>query len=106
MAFGIEINRMEKNAGEMVGRQVEVACECWFTSSGSIRPLMIKFQDEEGEIQTIRELFIHSTEEKNYVGIASVEFDITLIFQGRRSRVRLIYFKEECRWVILTGESK
>lgn len=100
MAFGIGINTQETNAGNIRGRQMDIACECWFTSKGKIRPLMLKYQDERGEIHTINEIQVHSSEEKNYAGIPSVEFDVTLNCQGILSRVRLIFFKKECRWVM------
>ena len=55
--------------------QREVACECWFTSSGKIIPLMLKVKDGDGEIRIIRQIEIHSREQKMYAGIPSIEFD-------------------------------
>lgn len=100
MAFGIGVNTQGSNAGQIRGIQIEIACECWFTSTGNTKPLMIKFKDEEGGIQTITQIQIHFTEDKNYAGIPSVEYDTTIIYGGIQRKVKLIFFKEECRWIM------
>lgn len=100
MAFGIGVNTQKTEVPKLPGEQVDIACECWFTSKGHIRPLMLKYQDGQGEIHTIREILIWSEEEKNYAGIPSIEFAATLTYEGRERNVKLIYYKEECRWVI------
>lgn len=53
MAFGIGINNENQDAGMIRGSQQDIACECWFTQKGKIIPLMIKVQDEDGEIRCI-----------------------------------------------------
>ena len=51
MAFGIGTNAGNTNAGTVKGTQKEIACECWFTSTGKMIPLMLKVKDEDGEIR-------------------------------------------------------
>ena len=46
MAFGIGTNPPQADAGNVRGTQRRIACECWFTSTGRIMPLMLKIQDE------------------------------------------------------------
>ncbi len=101
MAFGIGINAQEAQEGELKGEQVEVACKCWFTSTGHMMPLSLKFQDEEEGLHTIDQIHVHSHEEKRFAGISSVEYDVTLTYRERQKRVKLVFFKEECRWVML-----
>lgn len=62
MAFGIGTNTQKINAGPVKGTQREIACECWFTSTGKIIPLMLKVQDEDGEIRVIKRIAVHSQE--------------------------------------------
>lgn len=100
-AFGIGINTQGTNAGEIRGKQIEIACACWFTSNGKTIPYTIKYQDENGEIQTINEIIVKYLEEKNYSGIPSVEYDCTLFHGEISKQVKLIFFKEECRWVMI-----
>ncbi len=100
MAFGIGTNPPEADAGSVKGTQKQIACECWFTSTGRIMPLMLKVEDEEGEIQTIREFVIHSQEKKRYAGIPSIEYDCTLVIHGQKVRGWLIYYQSENRWVM------
>lgn len=44
---------------------------------------------------------VHSQEEKMYAGVASVEFDCTITILEQQIGVRLIYYKEENRWVLV-----
>ena len=100
MAFGGYTNIKRADHGTLRGIQNEVACECWFTSSGKLMPLMIKVQDEEGQIQMIRPVIVHSQEQKMYAGIPSIEFDCTLTILGRTVRAWLIYYQTRNRWVL------
>ena len=82
------------------GTQREIACECWCTSTGKITPLMIKLKDEEGQIQTIRDITVHAQTKKRYAGIPSIEYDCTLVIRDRYIRAWLIFFQTEGRWVL------
>ena len=64
MAFGIGTNTQAADAGVVRGRQKDIACQCWFTSTGEIMPLMLKVKDEDGEIRAIKEITVHSKELK------------------------------------------
>lgn len=100
MAFGISVNSSKKDAGNVRGTQQNVACQCWFTSTGKATPLMLKVQDENGEIQTIREITVHAQEKKRYAGVPSIEYDCTLTIHDMNVRAWLIYYLTENRWVI------
>lgn len=100
MAFGIGINSSGADAGSVRGTQKRIGCQCWFTSTGKVMPLMLKIQDENGEIQTIREITVHSQEKKRYAGVPSIEYDCALVLHSQRVRVWLIYYQSENRCVI------
>lgn len=100
MAFGIGTNTQKTEAGSVKGSQREIACECWFTSTGKIIPLMLKIQDEDGEIRMIKQITVHSQEAKNFAGIPSIEFDCTLTILEHEIPARLIYYQTESRWVL------
>ena len=100
MMFGMRDTGIRADAGSLRGTWREAACQCWFTSTGRIMPLMLKIQDENGEIQTIREITVHSQEKKRYAGVPAMEYDCTLILHGQSIRVWLIYYQAENRWVI------
>ena len=101
MAFGIGTNTQKADAGFAKGRQREIACQCWFTSKGKVTPLMLKVQDEDGEIRTIRQIEVLSQEEKRYAGVRSLEFDCVITILEQRINVQLIYYKEENQWVLV-----
>ena len=78
MAFGIGTNPPQADAGNVRGTQRRIACECWFTSTGRIMPLMLK----------------------RYAGVPSIEYDCTLTLRGKSVRAWLIYYQSENRWVV------
>ena len=100
MAFGIGTNTRPADAGEVHGAQREIACECWFTSTGKIIPLMLKIQDEDGEMHVIKKIDVHYQEKKQYAGIPSVEFDCTLTMLEKSFQAKLIFYQTESRWVL------
>lgn len=100
-AFGIGINTQDTNAGNIRGKQIEIACACWFTITGKTIPYLVKFQDENGEIQMITEIEVNFTEPKNYSGIPSVEYGCTISFQEFKRDIKLIFFETECRWAMV-----
>lgn len=100
MAFGIGTNSNNVDAGIVHGIQKEIACECWCSSKGEVTPLMIKLVNEDGELQVIRDIMVHSQRKKRYAGIPSTEYDCTLTANGRNIRARLIFYQTEGRWVL------
>lgn len=101
MAFGIGTNTDKTDAGPIKGKQKEIACHCWFTNTGKMMPTMLKVQDEDGEIRTVHQIQVLSQEEKMYAGIASMEFNCIITIMEQQINVRLIYYKEENRWVLV-----
>lgn len=100
MAFGIGTSNRNMVAEVLRGTQREIACQCWCTSTGKITPLMVKLQDEEGQIQVVRDITVHTQTKKRYAGIPSIEYDCTLVVECRSIRAWLIFFQTEGRWVL------
>lgn len=98
MAFKLGDIIETTEAGRLKGIQKEIACDCWFTSSGKTLPRMIKIMDESGRLLTIHEIQLLSSEEKTYSGIRTVEHICNIILNGKKETVRLIYTKESCKW--------
>ena len=101
MAFGIGTNTQKADAGFIKGKQREIACQCWFTSKGKVTPLMLKIEDEDGEIRTVRQIQVLTQEEKKYAGVRSLEFYCIITILEQKIDVQLIYYKEENRWVLI-----
>ena len=101
MAFGIDTNPQKTDAGFIKGKQREIACQCWFTSKGKVTPLMLKVQDEDGEIRTVHQIRVLSQEEKMYAGMRSIEFDCVITILEQQIDVQLIYYKEKNKWVLV-----
>lgn len=101
MPFGIGTNTEKANAGQIRGRQKEIAVDCWFTSKGNTIPRMFKYQDGDGMIHTVRNIRILQKEEKNYSGIPTLEYRCVIEECSRCQELKLIFFMEEHRWVLV-----
>lgn len=101
MAFRLGDMIDQTDCGSLSGMKREIACECWFTSDGRSIPRIIKVMDTEGMLHTIREIFVVSSEEKMYAGIATVEHLCDIRIRDRVERVKLVFTKENCRWVLV-----
>ena len=76
---------------------MEITCECWFTSKGKMQPLMLKYQGEQGEIHTTKEIQVYSREERNLMVSSYTEFGVTINCRGIYVEAKLIFYKKECR---------
>lgn len=101
MAFGIGTNTKAYKGDEVKGRIYNIACKTWFTSTGSLRPLSLKFEGDDGVIQTVPDITIKCSEDKNYSGIPSKEYTCEAIIGGIKQSFKLVFYIEECKWVMI-----
>lgn len=100
MAFGLDFN-LYQNTNKLKGKQIDIACKCWFSCSGKSIPLMIKCQDADGEIQTIRDILVYNSEEQKYCGISTVLYNCAAIINERKYQLKIVFHKAECRWTMI-----
>lgn len=100
-AFGIGTNVREEDSGEVRGRQIDIACKTWFTSTGLPRPLSFKYEGDDGMLQSVAIAEVISSEDKHYAGIPSKEYRCRAIIGGLLHEFKLIFYLEACRWVMV-----
>lgn len=100
-AFGIGASAERTDSGSVRGRQITIACKTWFTSTGSLRPLSFKYEGDDGMLQHVVVSRILSSEDKNYSGIPSKEYICQAMIGGLLHELRLIFYVEACRWVMV-----
>lgn len=98
MPFGIGTNTQEADEGSAKGVFREVAVACWFTSTGRAMPMMLKFQDEEGNIRQMEHLRVCSACQKRYAGIPVWEYACTTVTDGQEQPFLLQFYPERCEW--------
>ena len=103
-AFGIGTNMESFDSGAIRGRQIQIACKTWFTSNGSVKPLSFKFEGDDGMIQTVGAVSVSYSEDKNYSGILSREYGCRAVIGGLMHEFKLVFFPEECRWIMILPE--
>ena len=100
MPFGIGTNTQEADEGKLRGSFREAAVACWFTSTGKAMPMMLKFQDGEGNIRRMEHLRICSSCRKRYAGIPVWEYACTSVQNDREEPFLLQFYPERCEWKI------
>lgn len=72
-------------------------------SQRPVRPCLqyFKFEDDNGDIQTVRDILVKYTEDKNYSGIPSREYGCEAVIGGLIREFKLIFYLEACKWVML-----
>lgn len=93
------------DSGTRKGHAYPIAVKSWFTSSGSMIPLSFKFEGDDGELYYVQNLRVKSSEEKHYAGIPSRDFNCTAILGGLEKEFRLVYYPNDCRWVMMLDTS-
>ena len=88
--------------GIINGSRQEIACDCYFSCTGKSSPRWIRIRDKvSGEIYTIHEIELLSTDKKRYCGIDTVEHICRLTVGDTKHLVKLIYTKESCKWELI-----
>lgn len=89
------------DSGIPKGTMYHIAVLAWFRSTGEPTPMLFKFQDDNGDLQVVREITIHYSEEKNYSGIPSMEYGCEAVVGGLIRTFKLIFYLEARKWVML-----
>lgn len=104
MGFAIGIEKERQQEAAIRGAYQKAAVGCWFTSTGKVTPLMIKYEDEEGELHVLKDIRVMKTEQKYYAGVLRRRFDCCAVIEGCRKEFVLLYHPEENIWdMVLRG---
>ena len=80
----------------MAQKTRDVAVMCWFPSSGNPFPVSIKFRDDNGEIMSVKDIYIKDTIDI----FQGKEFKCEAIISGIKTMFSLIFFSADCRWTL------
>lgn len=98
MAFDSGIYEKPPEAGEIKGKQVDVAVLCWYTASGKAMPRLMKIMDEEGVCREIRDIRVLAAERKFYAGICIWEYRCRMIIENTERVWDLLFQPEKGQW--------
>ena len=101
---GSDLNYTEENIDISKWKQREIACFNWTTASGVITPVIIKTQEENGELRTFDRINVHFRAKKIYCGIPSFEYHCDVMVNGIATYKILQYFPERLKWYLLEPE--
>lgn len=91
----------EIDGGVPSGTMYHIACKSWFTSNGNLRPLSFKFEGDDGSMIYVNNLIIHYSDDKNYSGIPSKEFECEAVVAGLIRTFKLIFYAQTYKWVMI-----
>jgi hypothetical protein len=99
--FGIGTNVKRIDSGIIRGKAYPIACMAWYAPGYPPRPLLFKFEGEDGVLQTITNIIISCTDYKCYDGAPVHEYRCDAVFGGIRYGFKLIFFIMDNRWVMI-----
>lgn len=100
-SFGIGTNANKIDSGYIRGNVYPIACMAWYTPGCPPRPLLFKFEGEDGVLQTITDIKIHHTDDKYYDGKQVNEYRCDAVFGGIRYGFKLILYVINCKWIMV-----
>lgn len=95
-AVGAETEKLYEKA--IRGRCRKVAVGCWFTASGKAIPQLVKYEDEDGCLQMLRDIQLLYSEQKYFAGILSRKYVCSTEVEGMKREFTLIYYPETNQW--------
>lgn len=95
-AVGAETEKLHEKA--VRGRCRKAAVGCWFTASGKAIPQLVKYEDEEGCLQVLRDIRVLCSEQKYFAGILSRKYKCSTVVERREQEFLLMYYPETNRW--------
>lgn len=104
MGFETGIHLGKRDSGNQTKRHREAAVECWFTSTGRVMPLMLKWKNDREEIRRIENIGVISQEKKWYGGIPVWEYRCRTVEGRREVPFTLLFWPEQCRWSLVCQE--
>lgn len=83
---------------QIPGRYQKVAVMCWYTSGGKSMPQLVKYQDEEGCIRTLRDIRVIRSDQKHSAGIMSRRYECRGTEDEMEIRFILLYHPAQETW--------
>lgn len=103
MGFALERQTEEMQEHRVKGTYLKAAVSCWFTSQGKSMPQLVKYEDEDGMIQCIKNIHLIKTEEKHYAGIRMRRYDCSAEDHGIIKNFILLYHVEDGTWSLVSN---
>lgn len=104
MEYRTGIPREEGRRQIIRGRYQKVAVDCWFTSTGKTIPRMIKYEDCEGCVRTLREIQLLRNDKCCQAGMPVFRYDCLAAVNGREQRFTLLYHPGKNIWDMVLPE--
>ena len=98
--MGTDTKTQNPDEGELKRDLEKIACVVWVTSTGSVMPKLVKYQDEEGLLHTISQIHVLTQEKKYYCGSPNQEYRYSTVLENQEYLFRLYYYLEEKCWKI------
>lgn len=90
-----------KDHGELHGKRIPVAVECWFTAKGVMMPLKFKIRNEDESLTLIEIKKILYQDSGIFSGEKARIFNCSVINNSRIMTIKLIFYLEHCSWFVI-----
>lgn len=103
MGFVVTVQEDKPEELPVKGKRYRVAVGSWSTSAGCLTPKIIRYQDDEGVIRTVR-IHVESRDQKCYAGVQLQCFGCWTVIYGMRREFILLYHPLEGTWDMVLPE--
>lgn len=104
MGFMVGIQQEKLTERTINGHSKKVAVDCWFTSEGRTIPRFVKYEDEDGCIQTLNDIEIIKSDQMMYAGIIAQRFDCRVVQNGKIREFILLFHPDKNIWDMIVRE--
>ncbi len=98
MAFQNDYNIPTIEDSTLNGIRIPIAVMSWTTTNCKVIPLILKIQDNDGVVHTVKSIHVCYNEKKKYYGQWCWVFDCRTTEPYCPSVFRLIYYTEDVKW--------
>ena len=81
----------------MASRTSNVAVMCWFPTKGEPIPVSLKYQDQDGEIHSLKDINVKTvntiSQGKRFICEAAIN--------NKNVNFELLFFADDCRWMMI-----
>lgn len=106
MAFHTNTEDSAYLQGLIRGKYRKAAVGCWFTSSGKGIPKLIRYEDEDGCLQTIQDIHVIAEEQQRYTGVISRRYRCRSVVEGFLREFILLYHPDTNKWDMIIPEQE
>lgn len=101
VGFAAFAEEEKRQRGAGAGEYRRAAVGCWFTAGGRAIPKLLKYEDDSGCLQTLRDIRVLRSDQKYYGSLLVREYFCSAFSEEKEARFLLLYHPDSGTWDIV-----